>query len=852
MDTVLVMNHLYTTFRLSKPNKRNWSSVFGYKPINDRSAMELGGMYAILSLASEIDFSLDHIGGMIFDELQQAYFGEEDGSASMQRFEQTLHAVKRKIELILDQEEKLAESGVDLQMSVVVFRDNVLYAAVVGEAHIFVQRESQLNEISGVLADPDMDGFMRSGSLRLNKGDRVLLATDNIDSDNSFSLIQEDVDKVQLESLNVSRGAILLIGYHAEPELQPIVATEAEVNIDAVSSAEPIDEELNLANIDNDIVAAEVETLDVEQDIPEVSQSRASRIKLPNFGFGRGTTAPVASDVSSSVAAGMPAVSNKSAVRGAQMEHHIDSDTGMVYTPMREGMSVEDVITTEEDDIETEMENQSIMPGSDEYTDDYANYDLPAPTNKVGAVLNTVKEKLLAAVKAVVALIASVDWKGLAMNIFNLVRTIIARLRGQNTVYAAGARGVGLQRMPNYRRNRMAYDPRRKRLAWAAAIVIGVVIILGIRQTSLDNERRSQITALEQQVNRLGVDIEQLKLDAETAANSSQAEVKQQVVTSASSIIAELKQLAGNELATPEIKSKSSQLQNNAQTAADRALKVKAIAQAQIVNNLAANFPGADPADLEIVADNLYVADKARNVVYRMQTQLGSQASAVLADLTQPYLLTKDTQNNLVVIDKNAQSTVGVMTVSNNNFRRVAGLGLSVQGELSGANIWTNRALYTLNPSEQAIVRQVQVGQNYETPKYSTPWRRDPEFAQAIDMEVDYEIYVLIKGVGLKRYFNGQPNEMVFRGLLPSDETAMRDATAFKVTPTMLFVADSVNQRILVFSADPNDAKSFDYVSTYVYRGDNGAFKNIKEIVVKDDNSQLFLLAGTSVIRIDL
>lgn len=848
------MNHLYTTFRLSKPNKRNWSSVFGYKPINDRAAMELGGMYAILSLASEIDFSLDHIGGMVFDELQQAYFGEEDGSASMQRFEQTLHAVKRKIEQILDQEEKLAESGVDLQMSVVVFRDNVLYAAVVGEAHIFVQRESQLNEISGVLADPDMDGFMRSGSLRLNKGDRVLLATDNIDSDNSFSLIQEDVDKVQLESLNVSRGAILLIGYHAEPEAQPAVVTEAEVNIDAVSSATPIDEELNLANVDNDILAAETETLDVEQELPEVSQHRASRIKLPNFGFGRGTTAPVAGEIAAgniaNTAAG--AVASRQPSRAPQMEHRVDADTGMVYTPMREGMSVDDVIAPAEDDVETLPQEQDFMQASEEYNDDYSNYDLPTPTNKVGAVLNTIKEKVTALIKTVVAFIASVDWKGLAMTVFNLVRTIIARLRGQNTVYATGARGVGLQRMPNYRRNRMAYDPRRKRLAWAAAIVIGVVIILGIRQTSLDNERRSQITALEQQVNRLGVDIEQLKLDAETAANSSQAEVKQQVVTSASSIIAELKQLAGNELATAEIKSKSNQLQINAQTAADRALKVKAIAQAQIVNNLAANFPGADPADLEIVADNLYVADKARNVVYRMQTQLGSQASAVLADLTQPYLLTKDTQNNLVVIDKNAQSTVGVMTVSNNNFRRVAGLGLSVQGELSGANIWTNRALYTLNPSEQAIVRQVQVGQNYETPKYNTPWRRDPEFAQAIDMEVDYEIYVLIKGVGLKRYFNGQPNEMVFRGLLPSDETAMRDATAFKVTPTTLYIADSVNQRILVFSADPNDAKSFDYVSTYVYRGDNGAFKNIKEIVVKDDNSQLFLLAGTSVIRIDL
>lgn len=808
------MNHLYTTFRLSKPTTKTWSSVFGYKPVNERAAMELGGMYAVLSIASTVDFSLDHIGGMIFDELQDAYFGDEEGTASMQRFEQTLHAVKLKIEQILDQEEKISASGLDLEMGVVVFRDSVLYGAVIGEAHIFVQRDNQLNEISGVLADPDMDGFMRSGSLRLTKGDRVLLATDNIDSDNTFEAIQADLNKVELESLNVSRGVALLIGYHAEPvaaEVAPILTPADEIE----PSAEVVDDE-KLANI------SEVDSDTEMEYTPIVPQPKSSRIKLPAFLQRRET-------------------SLKSSVIEAEDDFESDVANQDEYKSDLD-RNFESTITTDENPY-TDIDSQSEF--GDWETEAELMSKSPSRFSKITGQAVSFSQKVGA---QAVEKVRNVDWKGIGSQVRDTATGLVARARGQYTPSRGNPRLGG-----NYRRPRAAmYDPKRKRLVWAAVIIVGLIVIFGIRQTAAENDRRAKVTTLEQQINKLSVDVTQLKIDAETASASSQAEVKEEIVNSANTIIQDVKKLANDELATPSMKSKAQEVETNAQTAADRALRVKAITQPQIVNNLAANFPGATPSDIEFIDNRLYVADPGRNVVYRMDTQLGSQAAAVLSDLNQPYLLTTDTTNNLVVVDKNPDSVIGVMTTSNNSFRRISGLSLAVQGELGGIDIWTNKAMYAVSKANQAISRQTQVGQGYQTPSYNNPWRKDAEFAQAKDIHVDFQIYILIEGQGVKRYVNGQPDPINLRGILPSDESALKTASAFLVTPTKLYIADSVNQRVLLFVKDTADSKNFDYASQYKYRGDAGALREIKDIVVNTNENQLFVLAGTSVIRIDL
>lgn len=809
------MNHLYTTFRLSKPTPKSWASVFGYKPVNERAAMELGGMYAILSMGTSVDFSLEHIGGMVFDELQSAYYADEEGSASMQRFEQTLHAVKLKIEKILDKEDKISASGLDLQMSVVVFRDSVLYAAVIGEAHIFVQRDNQLNEISGVLADPDMDGFMRSGSLRLTKGDRVLLSTDNVDSDNNFELIEKDLADVTLESLNVSVGAALLIGYHAEPKPMAVVAeVEPEMETVVESDFENESADIDFTNSTPDLDSED--TMDVEE---EVMPAKANRIKIPNL-FGRRETKAELSETDLEM----------SETFTDSRETDVDSD--MHYDES------EDMFDSESQDFEEEGNF-----GKKQSQRKVAN------SSKISAAMGVVSKKAASVGKSAVNRIKAVNWKGIANTTKDKTVDIFNNLTGR----APANRGVN-PRLPNgnMRRARSSYDPNRRRIVWAAVIIVGLVVVFGIRQTAIDNERRANITALEQQINTLSVDATQLSLDAQTAAASSQPEVKQEVVNAANLLIRDVRAIAANELATPSVKSKATEVEESAQKAADQALKIEPQAQAQVVNNLAANFPGATPSDIEIIDNRIYVSDSARNVIYRMDAQLGSQAAAVLSDLNQPYLLTTDTTNNLIVVDKNNDSVVGVMNPANNSFRRISGLSMAAQGEIAAVDVWTNRALYAVSAARQAISRQTAVGQNYQSPNYSSPWRSDAEFANAIDMHVDFQIYVLIEGQGLKRYVNGQPDAINLRGILPSDETALNNASAFIITATKLYIADSANQRVLVFTKDSTNNQNFDYATQYVYRGETGAFSGIKDIVLNANETQMFVLSNTSVFRIDL
>lgn len=812
------MNHLYTTFRLSKPTSKSWASVFGYKPVNERAALELGGMYAILSMSTSVDFSLEHIGGMVFDELQSAYYSDEEGTASMQRFEQTLHAVKLRIEKILDKEEKISASGLDLQMSVVVFRDSVLYAAVIGEAHIFVQRDNQLNEISGVLADPDMEGFMRSGSLRLSKGDRILLATDNVDSDNNFELIEQDLSDVTLESLNVSVGAALLIGYHAEPKPIAQVTQAEDLSEENEGGLEELENTKSLKSFEEDAVDLADADLPESEGVAETIQPKANRIKIPNL-FAKRETKNEISETDLEID---ETFANKRGTSLEELEADYDQSEEMF-------------------DLESNYDEESDFGKPD-------NKRKLANSSKISAALGALRNRAQGAASFTVSKVKAVNWKGIATATKDKTVDIYNNLTGR----AAVGRGVN-PRLPNgnLRRSR-TYDPNRRRIIWAALIIIGLVVVFGIRQTALDNERRANITALEQQINTLSVDVTQLNIDAQTAAASSQAEEKQKIVTDANAVIQQVRAISANELATPSVKSKATEVETSAQRAADAALKIKAINDAQVVNNLAANFPGATPSDIEIIDNRIYVSDSARNVVYRMDSQLGSQANAVLSDLNQPYLLTTDTTNNLVVVDRNNDSVIGVMNPANNSFRRISNLSLASQGELAAVDVWTNRALYTVSKERQAITRQTAVGQNYQVANYNSPWRRDAEFAQAIDMHVDFQIYVLLEGLGLKRYVNGQPDTINLRGILPTDETALRNADAFVITATKLYIADSANQRVLIFTKDSTNNQNFDYATQYVYRGNTAAFNDIKDIVLNANENQMFVLSNTSVLRIDI
>jgi len=160
--------------------------------------------------------------------------------------------------------------------------------------------------------------------------------------------------------------------------------------------------------------------------------------------------------------------------------------------------------------------------------------------------------------------------------------------------------------------------------------------------------------------------------------------------------------------------------------------------------------------------------------------------------------------------------------------------------------------MYSVNTSKQAIIKQGNFGGGFQLPNDSAPWRSDPNLAKAIDVEVDFWIYVLQKGQGFVRYLAGEPDQFDFAGLLSSDKNSIKQATAFDITDTHLYVADPVNRRVLVFIKRVDDNKILDFVEQYVYRGEGNVFANIKEVVANPKANQLFVLDGSRVIRIDL
>jgi hypothetical protein len=800
---------LFTAYKFGKPTTKSWSGIFGYKPQIPAATDALGEMFAVLALASEMEFEFEHIGGLLFDELQNGYFGDEDSNASIKQFEAAFAGVRRKIESLLTQERELANAGIDIQLAVVVLREDTLYAGVVGEAHIFIQRDGETNEVSSVLADPDLDGFMRIGSLRLQEGDRVMLATDNVDSHNSQEMIAGQMQELVVHHLDVARGATLLIGNGVEPEL-----------VEEEPVTEPIMETVETAD-ETELT----EVAEEEDDVPQTN-TRPTFVKLP-FLSRKTPAAPI--------------------LDAEETEFHAEN------APVNQDYGWEDA-------------DQQVVPSE---LNDYAQYE-DNDDEEYGEDQPSLINKILAKIKTVAAT-AGAKLAPLAGSLGQRAKAALTKENLQNLSQQAGnmargmqrglsARGIGNGRgvanagydRTNYR-NLRPVDPKRQRYMIGLAVLLGLVIIVGIRQTIVENDRRAKLDALQSQANRLSAQLETLQANATSAAASSQPDPKQQVLAQVSEYQAELDQIRQSELLTTALTVQLDQISDSLAKAHNTTLKIKPFTDAQVVTNLAANFPGSQPTDIEFTENAVYVTDSARNVVYRMATSIGSQAVAVLTDLQQPYLLTVDTQKNLVVVDRNAQSAVGVMNISNNSFRRIAGLGAERQGELTGIDIWANnRAIYAVNAARQSIVRQTPVGSNYQQPNYNSPWRKAADLAAAKDIHVDGSILTIISGQGLTRFLNNRPDQLVIRGLMPEDEAAMRNIVAFDLTAKNLYVADAANKRVLVFARDTSDSKAFDFINQYTYRGNDEVLSDVKDLVANGNDSQVFVLTGSQVIRIDL
>jgi DNA-binding beta-propeller fold protein YncE len=284
----------------------------------------------------------------------------------------------------------------------------------------------------------------------------------------------------------------------------------------------------------------------------------------------------------------------------------------------------------------------------------------------------------------------------------------------------------------------------------------------------------------------------------------------------------------------------------------DDVLDIQAFREPEVIADIGFNYENTEPVSIAYSSGNLYVTDKAKGNVYSMATSLNSEIKVFASGMQSPYLIDNDADGNLVVVDGTESSVISTISRESGSIKRHAGLSLSKIGVLNGIDVWTeNGYLYSISQAKQSVLKQAGIAGNYQLPNDSAPWYKNESVAQAKDIAVDGNIYLLIEGVGLKRYLTGSEAALTFVGLTPTDTESLKNADAFEKVGAKTYLADSDNRRVLVFQNVNNGAELIlRFERQIVYRGDGNIFENIKEMVKNPAADELYVLDGTKVIRI--
>lgn len=795
------MSDILTDFRAGKNTNRNWSGVLGYHPETQAEIDTYGWMLGIMSLSAEHDADLANLGGLLFDELQDKYFGEPRERVKIQDFEDVVLSVRTRLADIMERESQLKETGLDLQLSVVLVIQNTLYMAVVGESKIFIWREGDFAEIGAALIDAQAEGFARTGSLYLQPNDRILLATDLAVDNVGEHTLEVSLQHFDIQGLRLDDGAVVLLtGYQVPEDQLPVkVADEAiDANADSelVLELEPIEQE-GLEEVD-EVVESKEEEASEEEYSDEVGKEEEDEV------MDSGNV--VAKD------------------RQTEDQDYLEDEDGeyeeeetLQSRALRVGKDVSQRVS-----IQAKGLIASGKQRFDQYRSNRGNFNTSQDRAYGGNVSRG---------------------GGVQAQVMNVIQSV------QQSVMGLLAQ-VGLIKNSRQSYLRGSKQDKNWRMLVLVGFIVLVALIVGFKKLSQDREWAAFVLDSENKLASLVERKDDLDVDVSAATIGEGSETQTaQIVRDIEELEADANELIDNPVVGPKV----TELINQLGSSRDQVLKVRAFTEPQVIADLGAVFEGADAKDIAYSQGSLYIVDAARGVVYRTGTALNGEASAFATGFTNPYLITEDEDGDLVVVDKASdQSVVSTVNKTSGQVFRHPGLSLSKIGNLIGIDVWnSNAAMYSLSNEKQAILKQESVGGTFQLPNDSSPWLRDASFAQGLDIAADYWLYVLIPSQGIKRYLAGEETEYTIQGLPQSDLDALKSATAFEFTDTNIYIADKPNRRIIILEKDQADAQVFKFIGQYVYRGSDQIFNNIKDLVVNEAARQIFVLDGSKIIRLD-
>ncbi|GEM_PF-4812281 len=186
---------------LTKTKPSDATSVFNYKPCIDSQSLEI---FSLISISNEVDAETSKFNKFVWDGFIDGFL-QEEGDV-IKRLKHALIGAEFKLRELIKNDKVLKEKGVVLDLTAVVFKENKVYIAVLGDHKVWLYK-NRVVDISKLLTE----NKSYVGSMFMSPGEFLLVYDSNKKLDNNVKQFEEleNLLTQEFDEENARGGAFL-------------------------------------------------------------------------------------------------------------------------------------------------------------------------------------------------------------------------------------------------------------------------------------------------------------------------------------------------------------------------------------------------------------------------------------------------------------------------------------------------------------------------------------------------------------------------------------------------------------------------------------------------------------------
>lgn len=369
-----------------------------------------------------------------------------------------------------------------------------------------------------------------------------------------------------------------------------------------------------------------------------------------------------------------------------------------------------------------------------------------------------------------------------------------------------------------------------------AVLIVGGLLFLGGKSIKKNSEEKKTANQLEGYYSQTD----------EAVANAT--EIKDLNKTRAKSYIDEALSILDKASEIEDDQSKVDDKKSEVLGILDEINGVTVISDYDIMFDSITSYESDGLVDFAMLGSDLYILDSKKGTVYKVSSNKTEEQILDDGTFSKPYRIEGLSDNTLIVYDQEE----GLIEVNpaKKEARKLAGMSTSTVGNIDELELYkldNQDLIYSLRTDRSRVDKIQKISGGYAAPQLRL---EDPSIAGAVDISIDGNIYILTNSSpGIIRYLGNNREDINIVG----DELNFNGFTAFdaSVYLSKFYILNKVDNKIIIVSKpDDQNTNNLPILSQLVYRGDKSLLTDMKEIHVSSDESSIYVLDGSRIIKI--